>query len=67
MLTFKVTVTYANGEKEVKTYSISLNGNNANQDGKYTFDKDHDLAGYTLVYELKGNGSNIKEFKLIMN
>ena len=32
---------------------------------KYKFADDHDLAGYTLVYDVKGNGSNIKGFKLI--
>ena len=47
--------------------AINLNGNNANQDGKYTFGDDHDLAGYTLVYDLKGNGSNIKDLMLILN
>ena len=67
VLTFNATVTYANGATEVKTYSINLNGNNANLDGKYKFGNDHDLAGYTLVYDVKGNGSNIKEFKLISN
>jgi len=62
VLSFSVTITYSNGETEVALYSINLNGNNANLDGAYTFDGDHHLAGYTLVYDLKGNGSNIKEF-----
>jgi len=46
-------------------YSIDLSGNNANLDGTYKFPTGHDLAGYTLVYDIKGNGSNIKEFKLM--
>ena len=65
VLTFKATLTYPDGKKEVVTYSIRLNGNNANLDGKYKFPDDHDLAGFTLVYDVKGNGSNIKELKLM--
>ena len=64
VLTFSVTVTYLNGETAVMTYSINLNGNNANLDGKYTFGADHALAGYTLTYDIKGNGSNIKAFSI---
>lgn len=67
ILTFNVTLTYSNGNKEVVSYSINLNGNNANLGGKYKFGNDHDLAGYNLVYDIKGNGSNIKDFKLIPN
>jgi len=63
-LTFNVALTYSDGVKKVVKYSIDLNGNNANQDGKYKFPAGHDLAGYTLAYDIKGNGSNIKEFKL---
>jgi len=65
VLTFKVTETYSNGETKVETYSITLNGNNANLDGKYRFPDDHALAGYSLVYDVKGNGSNIKDFRLV--
>jgi len=63
-LTFNVTETYANGIVEVVTYTIALNGNNANLDGRYVFPADHALAGYTLFYDIKGNGSNIKTFEL---
>jgi len=45
--------------------AVNLSGNNANLDGKYKFAGDHVLAGYTLVYDIKGNGSNIKDFRLI--
>jgi len=64
VLTFNVTLTYSDGSKEVVKYSINLIGNNANLDGKHKFGADHKLAGYTLTYDIKGNGSNIKEFKL---
>ena len=62
---FKADLTYSDKTKQTVTYSINLSGNNANLDGKYKFGKDHDLAGYTLVYDIKGNGSNIKDFKLV--
>jgi len=67
VLTFKATVTYESEATEVKMYSINLSGNNANLDGKYTFGGDHGLTGYTLVYDIKGNGSNVKEFYLVKN
>jgi len=63
-LTFNVVKTYSNGLSEVVTYSINLNGNNANQDGRFRFGAGHDLEGYTLIYDIKGNGSNIKTFEL---
>jgi len=63
VLTFKVTETHFNGDKKVVTHSVILKGNNANQDGTHTF-TGGSLKGYTLVYDIKGNGSNIKEFKL---
>jgi len=64
VLTFKVDVILSNGVIDTLTYSINLNGNNANQDGKYTFGIGHDLAGFTLTYDIKGNGSNIKAFSV---
>ena len=45
------------------TFDIT-NANNANQSGSYKFGDSHDLTGYTLKYDIKGNGSNIKTFKL---
>ena len=30
-------------------------------------DGSYDLGVYTLIYDIKGNGSNIKEFKVVMN
>jgi len=67
VLTFKVTLTWSDGRSETVICSVRLSGNNANLDGKFKFADDHDLAGYTLVYDVKGNGSNIKDFKLIRN
>jgi hypothetical protein len=67
VLTFKAMLVYSDGTTEVVTHSIYLSGNNANLDGKYKFGDGHALAGYTLVYDIKGNGSNIKDFRLIRN
>jgi len=66
-LTFDVNKTYSDGTAEVVRYSVNLNGNNANQDGKLKFSADHDLSGYTLIYDIKGNGSNIKDFRVVKN
>ncbi|MCL2497396.1 MAG: CehA/McbA family metallohydrolase [Symbiobacteriaceae bacterium] len=63
-LKFSVNVVYSDGSSKVVQYSVFLNGNNANQSGSYKFEAGHDLAGYTLTYDIKGNGSNIKEFKI---
>ena len=66
-LTFTVDLTLSNGDIiKGKSYTINLNGNNANQDGSYRFEEEHDLAGYTLQYDIKGNGSNIKEFRIVI-
>jgi len=64
VLSFYADETYPDGTAAKVKYEISLNGNNANQKGEYLFDKGP-LAGYTLVYDVKGNGSNIKELKLV--
>jgi len=64
VLSFDVTFVYEDGSTVVRTLSINLNGNNANLDGRFVFPADHLLAGYTLNYDIKGNGSNIKTFNL---
>ena len=69
VLTFKAEVELANedGEivqTEIVEYSVNLSGNNANLDGRFAFGEDHELAGFTLNYDIKGNGSNIKELRL---
>jgi hypothetical protein len=61
VMSFKVTETYFDGSTKVIPYAIHINANNANIDGKY------DLGAYTLIYDIKGNGSNIKEFRVVMN
>ena len=59
-LSFWVTETYEGGDSKRIEYSITINSNNANVDGSY------DLGnGYILIYDIKGNGSNIKEFRII--
>jgi len=30
-------------------------------------DGSYDFGAYTLIYDIKGNGSNIKEFRVVMN
>ena len=69
-LTFNALLTLADEDNmyvvtEKKEYKILLNGNNANLDGKFVFGPDHELVGMTLVYDIKGNGSNIKDLRLI--
>jgi hypothetical protein len=69
VLTFDAVVTLADEDgKVVETervrYTISLPGNNANLDGRYTFRAGHELEGYTLTYDIKGNGSNIRALSL---
>ena len=66
-LTFKVTETWSDGETKVVTHTIELSGANANLDGRYVFEQSHALAGHTLVFDIKGNGSNIKDLRLVIN
>jgi len=61
VLSFTVVETYLDGTSAVVPYSVRINANNANIDGKY------DLGAYTLIYDIKGNGSNIKEFRIVTN
>jgi len=68
-LTFNATVAFGCREgyiagTEIVEYTVFLNGNNANLDGRFTFDTGHDLAGFTLTYDIKGNGSNIKALSI---
>jgi len=67
VVTFTVTLVYSDGTTKDETFSISLSGNNINQSGQLKFGDDHILSGYTLVYDIKGDGSNIKDFRLILN
>ena len=60
-LSFKVTEVYSNGETKIVPYTVHINANNANVAGNYN------LGAYTLRYDIKGNGSNIKDFQITMN
>jgi len=60
-LVFTVAESWSDGEVVIVTHTILIYANNANVDGQY------DLGAYTLVYDIKGNGSNVKEFYVIMN
>ncbi|MCL2664405.1 MAG: cellulase family glycosylhydrolase [Defluviitaleaceae bacterium] len=64
-LTFSVTTKMSNNTTVVKNFAVALEGNNANLDGVFKFAASHELAGFKLQYDIKGNGSNIKDFKLI--
>jgi len=61
MLSFKVMEVYSTGETKVVPYAVHINANNANVADSYN------LGAYTLIYDIKGNGSNIKDFRIIMN
>ena len=65
ILTFDVTKVYSNDISEVVRYSVNLNANNANVRGSWVFGSDHALAGYTLIYDIRGNGSNIADFRIV--
>ena len=65
ILTFNATVEYSNGTSQTSVFFVELNGNNANLDGRYAFGAGHELAGFTLVYDIKGNGSNVKALELV--
>ena len=60
-MTFKVTETYSDGTIKVVTHAVQISANNANISGEYN------LGEYTLIYDVKGNGSNIKEFRVVLN
>ena len=64
VIEFSVNVTLNNGTAAVFNYSFEVKSNNNNPDGKYTFPAGHDLEGLTLTFDIKGNGSNIKTFRL---
>jgi len=60
-LTFNVRETWSGGEVRVMTHVVLISSNNANVDGRYN------LGAYTLIYDIKGNGSNIRDFRVVMN
>jgi hypothetical protein len=64
VVSFYADVVYADGTIDQVEYQFSFTANNANVSGTYVFGTEHDLSGYTLVYDIKGNGSNIKTLEL---
>ena len=52
---------WSDGDERAVTHSVYLHANNANVDGIYN------LGAYSLIYDIKGNGSNIKDFRVKMN
>ena len=59
-LSLNVAETWSDGAIAVVPYTVELKSNNANVDGSC------DLGAYTLVYDIKGNGSNVKEFRIVI-
>jgi len=57
-VSFKVTETFSNGDVNVVDYSVQINKNSS---GKAN------LGAYTLIYDIAGNGSNIKDFRVVLN
>jgi len=67
VIKFSVLVSLSNGTVERREYSFEIKNNNNNPDGKHTFDAGHDLEGYGISYDIKGNGSNVKTFTINKN
>ena len=60
-LRFFVAETWSDGNVKINFHCVNISANNANIEGQYN------LGAYTLIYDIKGNGSNIKEFRVVMN
>jgi len=60
-LSFTVSETWSDGVTKIVPYTVGIRANNANVKGNY------DLSAYTLIYDIAGNGSNVKEFRVVMN
>jgi len=54
---FKVTEAYSNGDTVVVDHAVTINRNSSGR---------IDLGLYTLIYDIAGNGSNIKVFNVIL-
>jgi hypothetical protein len=50
------------GERE--NFEIIVPGNNNNIRGSFVFGRDHLLYGNVLSYDIRGNGSNIRDFRI---
>jgi len=57
-VTFDVTEIFDDGTSQVVTHTVLFP---KNSNGRI------DLGEYTLIYDVKGNGSNIKDFRIVMN
>jgi len=60
-LSLTVTEAWSDGVTKIVPYTINIRANNANVKGSV------DLGAYTLTYDIAGNGSNVKEFRVVMN
>jgi len=56
-VSFKVTEVYSDGTVEVVPYTVKVNKNSSGR---------ADLGAYTLIYDITGNGSNLKTFMIAM-
>ena len=64
ILTFSVERVYSDGSTVVAQYSANINASNANQSGRHMFGVGHELEGHALTFDIRGNGSNIREFRI---
>ena len=60
-LIFQVEETLSDGSVEIVDYAIDITANNRNIDGFIN------LGVYSLFFDIKGDGSNIKLFEIVMN
>jgi len=66
-VTFWVTETFGDGNQNRLMTDFIIPGSNANLRGSYAFAADHVLAGHTIVFDIRNNGSNIVTFTLFHN
>ena len=65
VISFNVHAEYAVGEGgRTIPAQIIIPGPNANLSGRFTFGAGHNLAGLTLVFDIRNNGANIVTFDL---
>jgi len=57
-VTFNVKETYSDGSDVSVSYSVLVKKNSAGR---------ANLGDYTLIYDIAGNGSNIKDFRVVLN
>jgi hypothetical protein len=64
-ITFDVLVGFSDGSSETVAHTVRVAANNNNISGSFVFEAGHDLAGLTLTYDIRGNGSSIRAFSLV--